>query len=234
MLSLLTAGSSLAAFVGQPFGTSTLSHSRTAPQAAVMMAGMPLPSGSLVALATPMKENGDVDIPALRKVLQWHKEEGTDGVVILGTTGEASTLNDDEKAEIMAVTREEVGGELPIIVGTGTISTSATIAATKKAQLFGADAALIVTPYYVKPSQVPSSLRGPPHRTASPHRRRAATWTHCHAAAPPHQRTSPRCRRVCSATSHRSPTRSTSRLCCTTCLAAPVTQPGKEAAPGLG
>ena len=158
MLSLLTAGSSLAAFVGQPFGTSTLSHSRTAPQAAVMMAGMPLPSGSLVALATPMKENGDVDIPTLRKVLQWHKEEGTDGVVILGTTGEASTLNDDEKAEIMAVTREEVGGELPIIVGTGTISTSATIAATKKAQLFGADAALIVTPYYVKPSQVPSSL----------------------------------------------------------------------------
>ena len=156
MLSLLTAGSSLAAFVGQPFGTSTLSHSRTAPQAAVMMAGMPLPAGSLVALATPMKENGDVDIPTLRKVLQWHKDEGTDGIVILGTTGEASTLNDDEKAEIMAVTREEVGGELPIIVGTGTISTSATIAATKKAQLFGADAALIVTPYYVKPSQVPS------------------------------------------------------------------------------
>eukprot|EP00321_Phaeocystis_globosa_P016859 CAMPEP_0118843938 /NCGR_PEP_ID=MMETSP1162-20130426/84292_1 /TAXON_ID=33656 /ORGANISM="Phaeocystis Sp, Strain CCMP2710" /LENGTH=170 /DNA_ID=CAMNT_0006776045 /DNA_START=15 /DNA_END=524 /DNA_ORIENTATION=+ len=117
------------------------------------MAGMPLPAGSLVALATPMKENGDVDIPTLRKVLQWHKKEGTDGIVILGTTGEASTLNDDEKAEIMAVTREEVGGELPIIVGTGTISTSATIAATKKAQLFGADAALIVTPYYVKPSQ---------------------------------------------------------------------------------
>ena len=71
MLSLLTAGSSLAAFVGQPFGTSTLSHSRTAPQAAVMMAGMPLPAGSLVALATPMKENGDVDIPTLRKVLQF-------------------------------------------------------------------------------------------------------------------------------------------------------------------
>lgn len=153
MLSLLTAGSSLAAFVGQPFGTSTLSHSRTAPQAAVMMAGMPLPAGSLVALATPMKENGDVDIPTLRKLLQWHKEEGTSGIVILGTTGEASCLNDDEKAEIMAATREEVGGELPIIVGTGTISTPATIAATKKAQLFGADAALVVTPYYVKPSQ---------------------------------------------------------------------------------
>ena len=75
MIGLLTAGSSLAAFVGQPFGTSTLSHSRTAPQAAVMMAGMPLPAGSLVALTTPMKENGDVDIPTLRKLLQWHKKD---------------------------------------------------------------------------------------------------------------------------------------------------------------
>jgi len=118
-----------------------------------MMAGMPLPAGSLVALATPMKENGDVDIPTLRTLLRWHKEQGTNGIVILGTTGEASCLNDDEKAEVMAVTREEVGGDLPIIVGTGTISTPATIAATKKAKLFGADAALIVTPYYVKPSQ---------------------------------------------------------------------------------
>ena len=235
MLCLFSAGSSLAAFVGQPFGPSTVSYSRSAPQAAVMMAGMPLPAGSLVALTTPMKENGDVDIPTLRKLLQWHKEEGTNGIVILGTTGEASCLSDDEKAEIMAATREEVGGDLPIIVGTGTISTPATIAATKKAQLFGADAALIVTPYYVKPSQVPQlcSASTAELRSSSPHRRRAATWPHCHAAAPPHHRTSPRCRRVCSATSHRSPTRSTSRLCCTTCLAAPVTQLGKEAAPDL-
>ena len=183
MLSLLTAGSSLAAFVGQPFGTSTLSHSRTAPQAAVMMAGMPLPAGSLVALATPMKENGDVDIPTLRKLLQWHKEEGTNGIVILGTTGEASCLSDDEKAEIMAATREEVGGELPIIVGTGTISTPATIAATKKAQLFGADAALVVTPYYVKPSQVPQldPSSAAPHRTA-------AAPPHGLTVTPPHRR----------------------------------------------
>ena len=190
MLCILTAGASLAAFVGQPFGTSSLSHSRTAPQAAVMMAGMPLPAGSLVALTTPMKENGDVDIPTLRKLLQWHKKEGTNGIVILGTTGEASCLNDDEKAEIMAVTREEVGGGLPIVVGTGTISTPATIAATKKAQLFGADAALIVTPYYVKPSQACLSSAPPPprHSSTAPHRTAAAPPPHCLTTAPPHRR----------------------------------------------
>jgi 4-hydroxy-tetrahydrodipicolinate synthase len=100
-----------------------------------------------------MLDSGDVDIPTLRKLLSWHREEGTNGVVILGTTGEASTLSESEKAEVMAVTREEIGGVLPIIVGTGTISTESTIAATKQAKLFGADAALVVTPYYVKPSQ---------------------------------------------------------------------------------
>lgn len=114
---------------------------------------MALPAGSLVALATPMKDNGDLDIPTLRKLLQWHKAEGTAGVVILGTTGEASTLSTMEKEEVMSVAREEVGGVLPIIVGTGTISTSSTITQTKQAKLFGADAALVVTPYYVKPSQ---------------------------------------------------------------------------------
>lgn len=118
-----------------------------------MMAGMALPQGSLVALATPMSSNGNIDIPALRELLRWHLAEGTNGVVILGTTGEASCLSDAEKGEVMAVTREEVGGVLPIIVGTGTISTTGTIAATKQAQLFGADAALVVTPYYVRPSQ---------------------------------------------------------------------------------
>ena len=118
-----------------------------------MMARMDLPVGSLVALATPMCESGEVDFPTLRKLLRWHKEEGTSGVVILGTTGEAAVLTAAEKEEVMAVTRDEIGGVLPIIVGTGTISTASTIAATKQAKLFGADAALVVTPYYVKPSQ---------------------------------------------------------------------------------
>jgi len=115
-------------------------------------ARMPLTPGSYVALATPMLDNGDLDIPTLRSVLQWHKAEGTDGVVILGTTGEASTLSSEEKEEVMAITREELGGVMPIVVGTGTISTTQTITATKQAQRMGADAALVVTPYYVKPS----------------------------------------------------------------------------------
>lgn len=119
----------------------------------LMMAGMPLPAGSLVALATPMKEDGSLDIPALRELLRWHKDEGTNGIVILGTTGEASTMSNAERDDVMAATREEVGGVLPIIVGTGTISTESTIDATKQAKRFGADAVLVVTPYYVKPSQ---------------------------------------------------------------------------------
>jgi len=122
-----------------------------------MMSGdvMALPIGSLVALATPMKSNSDheVDLDTLRDMLRWHKKEGTDGIVILGTTGEASTLSSAEKDDIMRVTREEVGGVLPIIVGTGTVDTRATIEATRQAKNNGADAALVVTPYYVKPSQ---------------------------------------------------------------------------------
>lgn len=114
---------------------------------------MPLPMGSLVALVTPMTADGVLDETGLRELLRWHKDEGTDGVVILGTTGEASTLTKQEKDQVMQITRDEVGGTLPIVVGTGTIDTQATIEATKNAKEHGADAALVVTPYYVKPSQ---------------------------------------------------------------------------------
>lgn len=114
---------------------------------------MPLPKGSLVALVTPMTSEGALDQDALRSILQWHKKEGTNGIVILGTTGEASTLTKEEKDLVMTITREEVGGVLPIIVGTGTIDTQQTIAATRVAKANGADAALVVTPYYVKPTQ---------------------------------------------------------------------------------
>jgi len=139
--------------VGQQLPFAPQPRSSRQASASPLMAGLPLPIGSLVALTTPMLDSGKVDLDALRKLLRWHKEQGTDGVVILGTTGEASVLSSEERDEVMAATREEIGGELPIIVGTGTISTPATIAATKQAKLFGADAALIVTPYYVKPSQ---------------------------------------------------------------------------------
>ena len=114
---------------------------------------MPLPNGSLVALATPMTTTGEVDTTTLRALLRWHKAEGTKGVVILGTTGEASTLSVAEKHTIMEITCDELKGTIPIVVGTGTIDTKSTIAATLEAQRYGADAALVVTPYYVKPSQ---------------------------------------------------------------------------------
>merc|ERR1712127_1082522 len=104
----------------------------------------------MVALVTPMKEDGSLDEDALRTVLNWHKDEGTNGIVILGTTGEASTLTKEEKDTVMKITREEVGGVLPIVVGIGTIDTQATITNTLQAKANGADAALIVTPYYVK------------------------------------------------------------------------------------
>ncbi|KAH8073372.1 4-hydroxy-tetrahydrodipicolinate synthase [Aureococcus anophagefferens] len=119
-----------------------LRPSRSSRSSTTMMARgpMPLPGGgkSLVALATPMADDGAVDLDALRALLRWHVAEGTAGVVILGTTGEASCLTNEEKEEVMAATREEIGGVLPIVVGTGTISTAATIAATKQAKLFGA------------------------------------------------------------------------------------------------
>lgn len=141
----------LGALAGYQSPLAILSNGKS--RAGHIVAGMPIPAGSLVALATPMTEDNKVDIPVLRELLQWHKAEGTNGVVILGTTGEASTLSELEKDEVMAATREEIGGSMPIVVGTGTISTTGTIAATARAKLFGADAALIVTPYYVKPSQ---------------------------------------------------------------------------------
>ena len=154
LLALLASQS--AAFGPHPRRLGALRPSRSSRSSVTMMAApMPLPGGgkSLVALATPMADDGAVDLDALRALLRWHVAEGTAGVVILGTTGEASCLTNEEKEEVMAATREEIGGVLPIVVGTGTISTAATIAATKQAKLFGADAALVVTPYYVKPSQ---------------------------------------------------------------------------------
>jgi len=133
----------------------TRSYVVDTPTSLMMATGdvMPLPAGSLVALVTPMKSDGSVDVDGLRNLLRWHKKEGTNGIVILGTTGEASTLSSEEKDQVMTITREEVGGTLPIIVGTGTIDTQATIKATLRAKEHGADAALVVTPYYVKPTQ---------------------------------------------------------------------------------
>lgn len=115
---------------------------------------MPVRPGSTVALITPMEEStGKIDFPALEKLLQFHVEQGTDNVCVLGTTGEASVLTHDERAQVLKTTVEQVKGKLPILVGCGTIDPQKSKDMTLQAKDLGADASLLVTPYYVKPPQ---------------------------------------------------------------------------------
>jgi 4-hydroxy-tetrahydrodipicolinate synthase len=109
--------------------------------------------GSIVALVTPMTESGDVDFDAYESLLEWHQEQGTDGVVIVGTTGESPTVTVDETAQLLERAVRRLGGRVPVIAGTGTASTTATIERTRAACEAGVDAVLVVTPYYNKPSQ---------------------------------------------------------------------------------
>ncbi len=109
--------------------------------------------GSYVALVTPMTNNGDIDIPSLRSLLQFHLESGTDGLCILGTTGEAAVLTMQERKRVLDVAVEEVKGKIPILVGTGTIDPEHVKEQTLQAIDCGCDASLVVTPYYVKPPQ---------------------------------------------------------------------------------
>lgn len=110
-------------------------------------------SGSIVALVTPMLEDGRVDYPCLQGLVQWHIESGTDAIVSVGTTGESATLDFDEHIEVIARTVEFAGGKVPIIGGTGANSTSEALALTQAAQAAGVSACLLVTPYYNKPPQ---------------------------------------------------------------------------------
>ncbi len=109
--------------------------------------------GSIVAIVTPMQANGEIDYPALRSLLDWHIESHTDGIVILGTTGESPTIDDQERKKLIEVSVAYVHERVPVIIGTGTNCTKTTIEHTKQAMQLGADAALIVTPYYNKPTQ---------------------------------------------------------------------------------
>lgn len=112
----------------------------------------PMREGSYVALITPMTTTGKIDIPALRSILKFHIDSGTDGICILGTTGEASLLTMDERKTILDVAVEEVKGKIPILVGTGTIDPSSVKEQTLQAIDCGCDASLVVTPYYIKVS----------------------------------------------------------------------------------
>jgi len=110
-------------------------------------------TGSMVALITPMYENGDVDFAALEKLVNFHIESGTRAIISVGTTGESATLNHDEHIEVMKKTIEYSNGRIPIIAGTGANSTSEAIELTQAAKDINADACLLVTPYYNKPTQ---------------------------------------------------------------------------------
>lgn len=110
-------------------------------------------SGSYVALITPMLTNGEVDFDSLTKLIEWHIASGTDGFVILGTTAETVTLNNDEKLAVLKHAIEVNNKRLPIIVGNGSNCTATTIATTKAYQELDIDGFLTVTPYYNKPNQ---------------------------------------------------------------------------------
>lgn len=108
--------------------------------------------GSIVAIITPMK-NDKVDEEALRKLVEFQIENGTDGIVPCGTTGESATLTYEEHCQVIDIVIDQVNGRIPVIAGTGSNSTHETIFLTKHAKKAGADAALIITPYYNKPTQ---------------------------------------------------------------------------------
>ena len=109
--------------------------------------------GSIVALATPMHDDGSVDYTALRKLVDWHVTEGTDCVCVVGTTGESPTVNVEEHCEIIRVAVEQANKRMPIMAGCGANSTAEAIELAKFAKQVGADCQLQVVPYYNKPTQ---------------------------------------------------------------------------------
>ncbi len=109
-------------------------------------------SGSITALATPFR-NGSVDEDAFRNFVEWQIEEGSHGLVPVGTTGESPTLTHDEHKRVVELCVETVAGRIPVIAGTGSNSTAEAIDFTRHAKEVGADAALVVAPYYNKPTQ---------------------------------------------------------------------------------
>jgi len=110
-------------------------------------------TGSMVAMVTPMHDDGSVDWTALERLVDHHVAEGTDAIVSVGTTGESATLNHDEHGEVIARTVKAAAGRIPVIGGTGANSTAEAISLTRHAAEVGVDACLLVVPYYNKPPQ---------------------------------------------------------------------------------
>ncbi|TFW27508.1 4-hydroxy-tetrahydrodipicolinate synthase [Massilia arenosa] len=109
--------------------------------------------GSIVAIVTPMQEDGSLDFAGLRKLIDWHIAEGTDSIVIVGTTGESPTVTVEEHCELIKVAVEHTAKRIPIIAGSGGNSTAEAIKLTEYAKQVGADASLQVVPYYNRPTQ---------------------------------------------------------------------------------
>ncbi|MEH0164432.1 4-hydroxy-tetrahydrodipicolinate synthase [Paucibacter sp. JuS9] len=109
--------------------------------------------GSIVALITPMREDGSIDVPALRGLIDWHITEGTNCICVVGTTGESPTVSMEENREVIRIAVEHAKGRVPILAGTGANNTAEAIELSHYAKQVGADATLSVVPYYNKPSQ---------------------------------------------------------------------------------
>ncbi|GAB5498831.1 MAG: 4-hydroxy-tetrahydrodipicolinate synthase [Pseudohongiellaceae bacterium] len=109
--------------------------------------------GSLVALVTPMSADGELDLPAFDRLVDWHIDAGTHGIVVVGTTGESATLSTEEHCDLVAHCVRKVAGRVPVIAGTGSNNTQEALLFTREAKQHGADACLLVTPYYTKPPQ---------------------------------------------------------------------------------
>jgi len=110
-------------------------------------------TGSIVAIVTPMHDDGKLDIARFRSLMDWHIAEGTDGIVVVGTTGESPTVSFDEHKELIRVAVQHAAGRIPIVAGTGANSTAEAIELTESAKKAGASACLSVVPYYNKPTQ---------------------------------------------------------------------------------
>ena len=109
--------------------------------------------GSMVSIITPMHQDGSIDKKSLSDLIEWHIESKTDAIIAAGTTGESATLDADEQLEVIEFVVKQVAGRIPVIAGTGSNSTRTTVKLTQNAKRAGADACLIVTPYYNKPTQ---------------------------------------------------------------------------------
>lgn len=138
--------------------------------------------GSMVALVTPMDNAGVIDVLALQRLIDWHIQEGTDALVVLGSTGEGSTIHEAERKFLLETVLKQVSNRIPVIAGTGANSTDLAVHHTREAMSLGVDACLLVAPYYNRPTQegiylhfktiadsvpIPQILYNVPSRTAS-------------------------------------------------------------------